>query len=126
MIFNVTKCIQFMEITNFFWSRSLEVECKIWSNKKVVSYMQSTQRSYQIWLDKINYKTEMKFWAVLGSQGCRKILPTAIIYNFLGGFFNFKDILSLSSCTMYTPHLKYRNGFFNAHQRHQCNEFYLI
>ena len=30
------------------------------------------QRSYQRWLDKIIYKTEMKFWAVLGSQGCRE------------------------------------------------------
>jgi hypothetical protein len=30
------------------------------------------QRSYQRWLDKRIYKTEMKFWAVLGSQGCRE------------------------------------------------------
>ena len=30
------------------------------------------------WLYKIIYKTEMKFWAVLGSRGCRKQqLPTA-------------------------------------------------
>jgi hypothetical protein len=37
------------------------------------------QRSYQRWLDKIIYNTEMKFWAVLGSRGCReKNLPTAI------------------------------------------------
>ena len=37
------------------------------------------QRYQQRWLDKIIYKTEMKFWAVLGSRGCReKKLPTAI------------------------------------------------
>ena len=35
------------------------------------------QRSYQRWLDKRIYKTELKFWAV---RGCRekKKLPTAI------------------------------------------------
>ena len=38
-----------------------------------------TQRSYTRWLYKIIYRTEMKFWAVLGSRGCReKKLPTAI------------------------------------------------
>ena len=37
------------------------------------------QRSYQRWLDKRILKTEMKFWAVLGSWVCReKNLPTAI------------------------------------------------
>ena len=30
------------------------------------------QSSYQRWLDKIIYKTEMKFWAILGSRGCRE------------------------------------------------------
>jgi hypothetical protein len=30
------------------------------------------QRFYQRWLDKRIYKTEMKFWAVLGSRGCRE------------------------------------------------------
>ena len=34
--------------------------------------MQSTQKSYQRWLDKLIYKTEIKFWAVLGSQGYRE------------------------------------------------------
>jgi hypothetical protein len=39
----------------------------------------SKQRSYTRWLYKRIYKTEMKFWAVLGSRGCReKKLPTAI------------------------------------------------
>ena len=39
----------------------------------------TNQRSYTRWLYKIIYKTEMKFWAVLGSWGCReKNLPTAI------------------------------------------------
>ena len=30
------------------------------------------QRSYQRWLNKIIYKTEMKFWAVCGSRDCRE------------------------------------------------------
>jgi hypothetical protein len=30
------------------------------------------QRSYTRWMYKIIYKTEMKFWSVLGSQGCRE------------------------------------------------------
>ena len=30
----------------------------------------STQRFYQRWLDKRIHKTEIKFWAVLGSWGC--------------------------------------------------------
>jgi hypothetical protein len=34
--------------------------------------MCQSQRFYQRWLDKRIYKTEMKFWAVLGSPGCRK------------------------------------------------------
>jgi hypothetical protein len=42
-------------------------------------------------LDKIKFKTEMKFWAVLGSQGCReKKTPTCHKYaTFWDGFFNF-------------------------------------
>ena len=37
------------------------------------------QKSYTRWLYKRIYKTEMKFWAVLGSRGCiEKNLPTAI------------------------------------------------
>ena len=38
-----------------------------------------TRRFYNRWLDRRIYKTEMKFWAVLGRQGCRKKLQTAII-----------------------------------------------
>jgi hypothetical protein len=39
-------------------------------------------------IDKRIYKTEMKFWTVLGSQGCREIkLPTAISMQLLGWFF---------------------------------------
>ena len=51
----------------------------------------SIQRSYQRWLDKSIYKTEMKFWAVLGNQGCReKKTPNCHKYaTFCGGFFNF-------------------------------------
>ena len=37
------------------------------------------QKPKQRQLDKGIYKTEMKFWAVLGSRGCReKKIPTAI------------------------------------------------
>ena len=46
------------------------------------------QRSYQRWLDKRIYKTEMKLWSVLGSRGCReKNLPTAISMQLLGVVF---------------------------------------
>jgi hypothetical protein len=45
------------------------------------------QRSYQRWLDKIICKTEMKFWAVLGSRGCReKKLSAAISMQLFGWF----------------------------------------
>ena len=38
----------------------------------------SNQRSYTRWLYKVIYRMEMKFWAVLGSRGCReKKLPIA-------------------------------------------------
>ena len=54
-------------------------------------YFYMYQRSYQRWLDKVIYKTEMKFWAVLGSQGCReKNTPNCYKYaTFWGGFFIF-------------------------------------
>jgi hypothetical protein len=52
-------------------------------------------------LDKRIYQTEMKFWAVLGSRGCReKKLPTAISRQLFGVVFStycgqkFKDILA--------------------------------
>jgi len=46
------------------------------------------QRSYKRWLDKRIYKTEMKFWAVLGSRGSReKKIPTAISMQLFGVFF---------------------------------------
>jgi hypothetical protein len=51
----------------------------------------TNQRFHQRWLDKRIYKTEMKFWAVLGSQGCReKKPPNCHKYaTFWGGFFYF-------------------------------------
>ena len=50
--------------------------------------MHSNQRSYQRWLDKRIYKTVMKFWAVLGSRGCRENKGSGpIMSNFLGWFF---------------------------------------
>ena len=49
------------------------------------------QRSYQRWLDKRMYKTEMKFWAVLGQSGCKEKKPPDChkYATFFGGFFNF-------------------------------------
>ena len=51
------------------------------------------QRPQQRRLYKRIYKTEMKFWTVLGSQGCReknKQTPNCNKYaTFWGGFFNF-------------------------------------
>ena len=48
------------------------------------------QRPLQRRLDEIIYKTEMKFWAVLGSWGCKEKKGSGpIMSNFLGGFFNF-------------------------------------
>jgi hypothetical protein len=47
------------------------------------------QRSYQRWLEKRIYKTEMKFWAVLGRWGCReKKLPTAMSMQVFGVVFS--------------------------------------
>ena len=49
------------------------------------------QRSYQRWLEMVRvYKTEMKFWSVLGSRGCREKTPNCHKYATVGGdFFNF-------------------------------------
>ena len=45
------------------------------------------QRSYTRWMDRKIYKTEMKFWAVLGQSGLqrKKTLPTAIIMQLFFG-----------------------------------------
>jgi hypothetical protein len=42
------------------------------------------------WLDKRIFKTKMKFWAVLGSHGCREKKPPYChnYATFWGGFFN--------------------------------------
>ena len=53
------------------------------------------QRSYQRWLDKRIYKTEMKFWAVLGSRGFREKTTTPNWHkyaNFLGGSLMFSMV----------------------------------
>jgi hypothetical protein len=47
--------------------------------------LECKQRSYQRWLDKRIYKTEMKFWAVLGSRGYRE--KTAISKQLFWVFF---------------------------------------
>ena len=47
-----------------------KLPCRLETGQCAVSFWY--QRSYQIWLDKIIYNSEMKFRAVLGSQGCRE------------------------------------------------------
>ena len=58
------------------------------SKTALTTIFNGCQRSYQRWLDERIYKTEMKFWAVLGSRDCReKNLPTAISMQLFGVFF---------------------------------------
>ena len=65
-----------------FWPNSYNL-----SGGQMQTYIQRYQKSYQRWFDKRIYKTEMKFWTVLGSRGCReKKLPIAVC-NLLGCFF---------------------------------------
>ena len=47
-------------------ARSSKKRVACLTHKVRAIHMSGTQRSYQRWLDKIIYKTEMKFWAVLG------------------------------------------------------------
>ena len=76
------------------------------TDTKKETYVQDKQRSYQRWLNKKDYKTEMKFWAVLGSQGCReKKLPTAISMQLFGVGFFFKYC---SVCTKKLHNIKLR------------------
>ena len=44
-------------------------------NHCTMMHFLGNQRSYTRWLYKRIYKTEMKFWAVLGSRGCREKKP---------------------------------------------------
>ena len=46
-----------------------------WVQKTAIFADGQYQRSYTRWLYKRIYKTEMKFWAVLGSRGCREKKP---------------------------------------------------
>ena len=48
-----------------------------------MAIIRKTLKSKDTGLDKRIYKTEMKFWAVLGSRGCHKYAT------FWGGFSNF-------------------------------------
>ena len=67
----------------------------------------STQRSYQRWSDKMIYKMKMKFWVVLGSQGCReKETPNCHKYaTFMGSFFNFLSEKNEKSFSIHTEKL---------------------
>ena len=72
----------------------LEVEtCSLYVLKifdiKALTHSQVSfnQRFYQRWLDKIIYKTEMKFWAVLGSRGHKYATFRCFFYVFKDNFF---------------------------------------
>ena len=61
-------------LVNFHWLHFIiffQIFFESSSLKSVANYGKH-QRPYQRWLDKRIYKKEMKFWAVLGSQGCRE------------------------------------------------------
>ena len=69
---------------------SFVVLVKFCKEKKMSFFesLPSNQRSYTRWLYKVIYRMEMKFWAVLGSRGCReKKLPTAISMQLFWVFF---------------------------------------
>ena len=69
-------------------SRYIDVPTKVGSTQVNTLFSVSLLGSYQRWLDKIKIKLEMKFWAVLGSRGCReKKLPTAISMQLFGVVF---------------------------------------
>ena len=68
------------------WAINLSEKAGSWVSW---TYNIANQRSYQRWLDRRIYKTEMKLWAVLGSRGCREEkLPTAISIQFFGVVFS--------------------------------------
>ena len=90
---------------------------------RIIFQKKRDQRSYQRWLDKRIYKTEMKFWAVLGSRGCReKTLPTAIsmqlfgvvFWTFLGQKKGWFFLKYCSVCTEKLHNIKLRNIFKNS------------
>ena len=88
----------------------------------------STQRSYQRWLDRRIYKTEMKFWAVLGSRGCRekktsqlpKVCNTEsrIQSSLLGLWFHQKMIT-----TMLWQSLVFENAWIFILMPYQCTTY---
>ena len=75
-----TAYILIREITFIGWNEKSN------SQSPELSLVAYCQRSYQRWLDKRIYKTEIKVWAVLGSGGT----PNCHKYKtFWGDFFNF-------------------------------------
>ena len=98
---SIPSLINFLELPSKMKYRDKPVTARIIiampmeENVLMAKAMYYGQRSYQRWLDKRINKTEMKFWAVLGSQGCReKKLPTAISMQLFGVVFStFCEIL---------------------------------
>ena len=73
---------------DFNWPKNGEM----YINNFMVSFAMITQNDRDILpecMDKRIYKKEMKFWAVLGSRGCRekKTSQLPLVSNFLGWFF---------------------------------------
>ena len=64
------------------------------------------QGKSQRWLEKKIYKTEMKFWAVLGRRGCRektaisKQLFEVVFSTFVGIFFLFSFSENIFVCAL--------------------------
>ena len=77
-------------------ARSSKKRVACLTHKVRAIHMSGTQRSYQRWLDKIIYKTEMKFWAVLGNLGCRE-KNRDMYATFWGVFSTFKKYILASA-----------------------------
>ena len=82
------NCTKGRMLMALFYYTSLH--CNFVTTFTSVSKHHLDQRSYMRWLYKRIHKTEMKFWAVLGSRGCsEKKTPNCHKYAiFGGGFFN--------------------------------------
>ena len=79
-------------------ARSSKKRVACLTHKVRAIHMSGTQRSYQRWLDKIIYKTEMKFWAVWEHKNLeysfrKKLTPFWAFFSKLLLLLLFKSIL---------------------------------
>ena len=101
--------LYYRKLQKWFISSFFNEKSNIWPQfwKKSFLYVAQNQISYTRWLYKRIYKTEMKFWVVLGSQGCReKNLPTAISKQLFQVFFVGKRIFWKFSKNIFASALK--------------------